>query len=159
MIAGCLSLLRHLLPSSTSCAWSLRHISPLIWRRVLVRSGTTVADLHVMLQTVSGWSNEHLHCFVIQGRRYGNGGRADQGRVWLSDLGLRVGERWLYEYDFSDGWQHDIRLEQIWSLEPRRQYPVCIGGQRTAHPKIVAASGPSWSCSSTTRRPASLHGC
>src|SRR6266700_1351757 len=83
----------------------LRHISPLIWRRLLVRSDSSIADLHATLQPALGWSDEHLHRFVIHGCQYGDGGRADPRRVRLSDLGLRVGERFLYEYDFTDGRQ------------------------------------------------------
>jgi len=48
----------------------------------------------------------------------------------LADLGLRVRERVGYESDFTDGWQHDVRVEQILPLDPRRGYPVCIGGRR-----------------------------
>jgi hypothetical protein len=40
------------------------------------------------------------------------------------------GERILYEYDFTDGWQHDPRVERILALEPGRSYPFCIGGRR-----------------------------
>jgi hypothetical protein len=113
----------------------LRHISPLIWRRLIVHGDSTVADLHAVLQTAFGWSDEHLHRFLIQGRHYGDGGRADPRRVRLSDLGLRAGERWLYEYDFTDGWQHDIRLEQIVPLVPGQTYPRCTGGHRAAPPE------------------------
>jgi len=49
----------------------LRGVSPLIWRRLLVRGDSTIADLHATLQTALGWSDEHLHRFVIQGRQYG----------------------------------------------------------------------------------------
>jgi len=52
--------------------------------------------------------------------------------VQLADLGLRVRERFLYEYDFIDNWQHDVRLEQILRLDPRRRYPGCIAGRRDA---------------------------
>jgi Plasmid pRiA4b ORF-3-like protein len=113
----------------------LRGVSPLIWRRLLVCSESTVADLHAVLQMGYGWSGEHLHRFVIQGRYYGEGGRADSRRVRLSSLGLRVGERWLYEYDFTDGWQHDLRLEQIVPFVPGQSYPRCTGGRRAAPPE------------------------
>lgn len=113
----------------------LRGVSPLIWRRLLVRSDGTIADVHRSLQVAFGWSDEHLHRFVIHGRQYGDGGRADSRQVRLSELGLRVGERFLYEYDFTDGWQHDLRLEQILPLEPGRSYPRCIGGHRAAPPE------------------------
>jgi hypothetical protein len=46
-------------------------ISPLIWRRLEVPAGTTVAGLHTIVQTVFGWSGEHLHPFVIGGTEYG----------------------------------------------------------------------------------------
>jgi len=119
----------------------LRGISPLIWRRLIVRSDSTIADLHVTLQLALGWSDEHLNRFVIHGREYGvwhDGGigfRDDPRHVRLANLGLRVRERFLYEYDFTDGWQHDVRVEQILPLEPGRYYPVCIGGRRAAPPE------------------------
>jgi hypothetical protein len=119
----------------------LRGVSPLIWRRLLVRSDSTIADLHASLQLVLGWSDEHLNRFVIHGREYGvwhDGGlgfRDSARHVRLAKLGLRVCERFLYEYDFTDGWQHDVRVEQILPLDPRRDYPVCIGGQRAVPPE------------------------
>lgn len=36
----------------------LRGISPLMWRRLLVRSGSTVAQLHEVLQIAFGWDDE-----------------------------------------------------------------------------------------------------
>jgi hypothetical protein len=33
-------------------------ISPLIWRRLLVPAEITIAELHVMVQTVFGWGGE-----------------------------------------------------------------------------------------------------
>ena len=83
----------------------LRGVSPLIWRRLLVRGDSTVADLHATLQVALGWSDEHLHRFVIQGRHYGADGCVEPRRVRLADLGLRIGERFVYEYDFIDGWR------------------------------------------------------
>jgi Plasmid pRiA4b ORF-3-like protein len=113
----------------------LRGISPLIWRRLLVRSDSTIADLHATLQVAFGWSGEHLHRFVIHGREHGTDSSADPRRVHLYDLGLRVRERFLYEYDFIDGWQHDVRLEHLLPLHSRHRYPVCIGGRRAAPPE------------------------
>jgi len=113
----------------------LHGISPLIWRRLLVRSDSTIADLHATLQTAFDWNGEHLHRFVIHGRVYGEDGLTDPRRVQLFDLGLRIRERFLYEYDFIDGWQHDVRVEQILAFESHRRYPVCMGGRRAAPPE------------------------
>ena len=81
----------------------LRGVSPLIWRRLLVRSDSTIADLHATFQRVLGWTDEHLNRFVIHGREYGvwhDGGigfRDNPRHVRLADLGLRVVHllRWL----------------------------------------------------------------
>jgi Plasmid pRiA4b ORF-3-like protein len=112
----------------------LRGISPLIWRRVLVCSDTTLAHLHAMLQILFTWSDEHLHSFHIHGREYGSSG-ANASHVRLSDLRLHRGERFRYVYDFGAHWECDIRLEAILPLAPRRVYPVCIGGKRAAPPE------------------------
>ena len=76
----------------------LRGVSPLIWRRLLVRGDSTVVGLHATLQAAFGWSGEHLHRFVIQGRQYGHEGCINPRRVRLAALGLRVRERFTYEY-------------------------------------------------------------
>ena len=36
-------------------------ISPHIYRRVLVRGDTTLAELHHVFQVTMGWENWHLH--------------------------------------------------------------------------------------------------
>ena len=112
----------------------LRGISPLIWRRVLVHSHTTLAQLHTILQILFAWSDEHLHSFYIHGKEYGSSG-APTHDVRLHDLCLHRGERFRYVYDFGAYWECDIRLEALLPLAPRRVYPVCIGGKRAAPPE------------------------
>jgi hypothetical protein len=135
----------------------LRRISPLIWRRLLVRSDATIADLQATLHIALGWSYEHLNRFVIHSREYGLshigriGFRDDPRQVRLADLGLRVRERCLYEYGFTDGWQHDVRLEQI--LQSNRIAPTRCASVVAAmcRPRTAAGPGRSWSCASATR--------
>jgi hypothetical protein len=67
-----------------------------------------------------------VHRFVIHGVEYGVGGvgfRDDPHLVRLADLGLRPTERFAYDYDFTDGWRLDLRLEQILVMDPGRVYP------------------------------------
>jgi hypothetical protein len=119
----------------------LREITPLIWRRVLVRSDSTIADLHQTLQIAMGWDDAHLHRFRIRGKDYGLsrigglGFRDDPHRVRLGDFHFRPNERFLYEYDFGDLWQHVVRVERRLPWDDKRTYPVCIGGQRRAPPE------------------------
>jgi hypothetical protein len=55
--------------------------------------------------------------------------------VRLGDLQLRERGRFLYEYDFGDFWQHEIRVEKKLPLDPKKTYPVCIGGARSTPPE------------------------
>ena len=86
----------------------LRQISPMIWRRLLVRSDSTIADLHYTLQIAMGWDDFHLHQFTIRGKYYGVAYECgplfsdDAEDVRLSDFQFRRYERFLYEYDFGD---------------------------------------------------------
>jgi len=119
----------------------LDRISPLIWRRLLVTSETTIAELHAIIQIAFGWSDAHLHQFIIHGKPYGIaylGGvsLADSpDQVRLADFHWRTGERFWYEYNFHVPWRHEIRVEQIVSPPPDQRYPVCIGGARAAPPE------------------------
>ncbi len=119
----------------------LLKISPAIWRRVLVPSDQSLADLHHTLQIVMGWDDTHLHRFLIHGKTHGisrEGGlwfRSDPKQIQLSDLHLRIKERFLYEYDFEAFWQHQIRLEHILPFDPSKTYPMCLGGARQAPPE------------------------
>jgi hypothetical protein len=61
--------------------------------------------------------------------------RDDPRRVLLSHFGFRVGERFIYDYDLSDGWRHDVRVEQVLALKADRTYPACTGGRRAGPPE------------------------
>src|SRR5580700_11370469 len=48
----------------------IREIHPMLWRRFLVRSDSTLADLHVLLQIGFDWTDFHLHRFRIRKKDY-----------------------------------------------------------------------------------------
>ena len=113
----------------------------MVWRRLLVPAETSIADLHAIMQTAFGWSDEHLHRFTIHAVEYGlwrpgsAGFSRDARQVELAGFGLRAGERFTYKYNFFAGWRHDIRVEEILPRSPRRRYPACTGGARQAPPE------------------------
>ncbi len=116
----------------------LLHINSPIWRRLLVRSNTSIADLHDILQISFEWTDFHLHRFLIRGKEYGVGRAGftsfstNARKTLLSHFRFRLNERFLYEYDFSDLWQHQVRIEGIKPFEENKVYPVCVGGVNTA---------------------------
>jgi Plasmid pRiA4b ORF-3-like protein len=122
----------------------LRGVSPLVWRRLLVAGDASLAELHAILQHAFGWSDDHLHRFLIHGTAYGVprlGGisfRDDARRVLLSRFRLHAGERFRYEYDFTADWQLDLRLEWVLPFDPTCALPSCTGGSRAAPPESCA---------------------
>jgi hypothetical protein len=82
-------------------------ISPLIWRRLLVRSDISLATLHTTLQIVFAWSDTHLHSFHIHGKTYGSPRLSgphvdiDARHVPLAALRLHRGERFSYVYNLA----------------------------------------------------------
>ena len=116
-----------------------------IWRRVQVRGNTSLSRLHAILQIVMGWTDSHLHEFVIRDTRYGMADMEwdplerpkDERRVRLGQLVTEENDRFTYEYDFGDGWAHEIVVEKILPLEPGLPYPRCIAGKRACPPEDV----------------------
>ena len=115
--------------------------TPAIWRRIRVPGDVTLSRLHRILQTTMGWVQMHHHQFIIRGRRYGRPDREgeveDDRRVRLIQVVTRAGSRFIYEYDFDDGWLHDVRVERVLAAEEGTQAPVCLGGERACPPEDV----------------------
>ncbi len=62
-------------------------ISPMIWRKFIVRADTTMAELHYIVQHVMGWSDTHLNCLKIYGKNYGV---SHIGGMMFSDHPMKV---------------------------------------------------------------------
>jgi hypothetical protein len=124
---------------------TLLDIKPAIWRRIQVPD-CTLADLHEYIQAAFGWWNYHLHQFNIDGERYGPPApddmdfgleMIDETDVPLNKLIPKSGRksRWIYEYDFGDGWRHEILFEGFPSVDPKAKYPQCVEGARACPPE------------------------
>ncbi len=122
---------------------SLEGVKPSIWRRLVISRTTDLSELHYVIQIAMGWTHTHLHQFVAGDERFG-----------MSDLGfeddtipeegipidaiLRRVNQWItYEYDFGDGWEHEIVLEKILPSRLGESVPKCIGGRRGCPPEDV----------------------
>ena len=94
----------------------LLNISPMVYRRFKVKGDVHLATFHHLIQIIMGWDNIHLHCFKIWGLEYGmvhTGITAffdDPFKIFIADLDFRVGDKFEYNYDFGDDWEHEIRI-------------------------------------------------
>ena len=119
---------------------TLKGIKPAIWRRILVGPDTSLVDFHRIIQTTMGWTNSHLHLFKKGHEEYTpkefevedtKNSRAFK----LNKLLKCETDRILYEYDFGDGWEHDILLEKIVEVDEKEQVPKCLKGKRNCPPE------------------------
>jgi hypothetical protein len=124
---------------------TLQDSKPPIWRRLLVRSDSTLADLHYIIQVAFGWQDYHLHQFIVGDSYYGVSDlddlddmeMQDEQEVTLGQIVAAAGAKFQYEYDFGDGWLHQVAVEKVLAPEPGRTYPVCIKGRRACPPEDV----------------------
>jgi Plasmid pRiA4b ORF-3-like protein len=49
----------------------IRGINPMIWRRLVVSTDNSLADLHHVIQIAFAWTDYHLHRFRIHGKEFG----------------------------------------------------------------------------------------
>ena len=122
---------------------TLSHVSPPVWRTIQVPSSTFLGDLHFILQAAMGWSDTHLHLFSVGGVDYADGrvrgpwggpSPKNENRVRLGRV-APLGTRLRYEYDFGDGWVHEVVVEKVFSAEPGVTYPRCVTGQGACPPE------------------------
>ena len=124
---------------------TLEDSKPPIWRRLLVRSDVTLAKLHDIIQAAFGWWDYHLHQFVVGETYYGVPDpdyddyleMRDERKVRLHQVVPQEGLKFRYDYDFGDGWLHQVLLEKILPPEPGQEVPLCITGRRACPPEDV----------------------
>jgi hypothetical protein len=115
---------------------------PLIWRRITVPDNFTLGWLHSVIQVAMGWHDGHMHAFRIGDDEY-----TSEKACEMDDLGMKNEEVVLldsvitqekqvfsYEYDFGDGWEHEIVVEKFLPVDPLVKHPVCLAGKRACPP-------------------------
>ncbi len=90
-------------------------------------STITLAKLHRVLQIGMGWTDRHLHQFVV-------------------DNTIQ------YEYDFGDGWQHLIVVERLLWAKPGARGAVCLAGGGACPPEDCGGTGGDANLLATLRR-------
>lgn len=125
---------------------TLRDSRPSLWCRIQVRDDVKLAELHKALQAVMGWTDTHLHHFVIGDKYYGVSDEEegiefskteDESKYKLADFVFRENSQFAYSYDLGDNWEHVLLVEKILALQQDIHSPVCLSGAHTCPPENV----------------------
>jgi hypothetical protein len=90
-----------------------------------------------------GWTNSHLHQFVIAGKHYGIPDIDDEYPViderhhTLSQIAPQEKCTFMYEYDFGDSWEHNVAVEKIIQPETDTSFALCLEGELACPPEDV----------------------
>jgi Plasmid pRiA4b ORF-3-like protein len=99
-------------------------LSPKCYRVIAIHSEAALEDLHLAIQDVFDFGNDHLYAFYLNGRQMYKAGNVfsdprAQGDsdeypadlLSIGELGLYVGQPILYIFDFGDCWTFNIEMQ------------------------------------------------
>ena len=103
---------------------SLKNVKPIVWRKLEVPSNITLYYLAEVLIYVMGWEGYHLHQFRKNGVYYkeiteedtfwlGGDRLQDEAEYTLGQMLAKKGDKMNFDYDFGDGWEHQVALSDI----------------------------------------------
>jgi Plasmid pRiA4b ORF-3-like protein len=109
---------------------TLADTEPPIWRRVEVPVGTTLKQLHAVIQAAMGWEDDHLYQFHL-------GRQTLPNRVGLDELATGGVKHFTYLYDMGDSWEHRIQIEKRLAADLALSYPRFVDGAMRCPPEDV----------------------
>lgn len=130
---------------------SLQYLAPEIWRLVRVPHDIRMDRLHLVIQVALGWTDSHLHHFILpdaKGRVKGFVGTPDDGPSFgrrpptqdetkrqLKNFLAKPGDYLAYDYDFGDSWLHHLALVAVQPQTARLSTALCLDGARACPPE------------------------
>jgi len=59
----------------------------------------------------------------------------NERKMKLGELLLKPKTKFRYSYDFGDGWEHEVFIEDILEADAKTRYPICLAGKRACPPE------------------------
>ena len=128
----------------------LHGAEPPVWRRLELPGDVTLPRLHDVIQAAMGWYDSHLHRFRTDrdprspyfvtrvDLEEGDEGTLEDF-VRLDQLVAEKGDELWYEYDFGDGWNHKLLVEEV--LDEAPEAARCTAGRRACPPEDCGGIG------------------
>ena len=128
------------------------------WREILIPAACTFLDLHVVIQRVFNWYDEHLFDFEMTSRNQklhieeslfidpGQECYTPASFAIVEAAELRLGDVFprsrvaQYSYDYGDGWEHEVRVVET-IRNGNIAAPQLVDGEGDAPPEDVGGIG------------------
>jgi len=121
-----------------------------VWGVLVVPGRLTLPRLHDVSKAAMGWTNSHLHrfrtvrdhvapCFLTEFDLAEGDQGVPEDDVRLDQVLDREGAELWYEYDFGDGWDHSITVEQV--LDEPPAVVRCLDGALACPPEDSGGIG------------------
>jgi len=109
-------------------------LRPNLWRRIEMAGGHSLEDLHYAIQDAYDFDDDHLYAFFMDNEAWSDerftSPHDDEGpyvdEVRIGEIGLFVGKRILYLFDFGDCWQFRVEVEEIRTEGPKPRRPRIV---------------------------------
>jgi len=118
-------------------------------RKLAIRGDETLADLHQLLHFAFEWDDDHLYSFWLSGTFWDPQRGSEytcpspwlepgkqSARVRLDRLGLQIGQKIAYVFDFGDEWRVRLTLAEIRSAGAGECPPI-LESRGEAPPQYV----------------------
>lgn len=124
----------------------LLEIEPEIWRRFVVPATITLDRLHDVIQIIMGWTDCHLHQFIIGKNTFTEDPESKEegfegGKYRLCDILKQKNNTLFYRYDLGDSWDHDLVIEDNnYSDLQLSSIIECLDGARACPPEDIGGA-------------------
>ena len=129
---------------------ALKGIKPPIWRKVIVPSNISLRLFGDLILELMGWMGEHLNQFRKGDSYYAPAYQREgelpplfdrirnynQEDFSLGEVLHEKGDTMVWEYDFGDSWEHEVRLSSVEEYaDGELRKIVFVGGKRACPPE------------------------
>ena len=130
---------------------TLKRSKPAIWRKIEVPSNISLRHLGDLTLDLMGWDGGHLNqfrkgndCYLPYYQREAAGeddfiwecNNLNQEEFSIADLLTKKAQTVIFEYDFGDSWEHEIRLSSIDTYnDGEKREIVFLNGKRDCPPE------------------------
>ena len=106
---------------------------PDAWFVIETRADQTLHDLHHAILDAADFDEDHLYSFYMSGQAWDDAAEYSRGpdarhssNERISNLPLRMKQRFLYLYDYGDQHEFDVQLTAASAEMPRGRYPTIV---------------------------------